>query len=149
MRLIADIDGMHAGVGVLLDYSGILAPFALTMIIDTGATNACLLPDHVHYFRIPYRRLSNARDPSTTVSGRIVPKLLPNVDLFIPVKTGPLHTRDELWQVHFDEFHILPPSRRRLPEPRHRVVSLLGMDVLQYFKNWKWNWGLRKLILET
>ena len=60
MRLVADIVNSHAQLGVLFYYHGILAPFPLTMVLDTGATCSCLLPDHVYYLRIPYLNLRDS-----------------------------------------------------------------------------------------
>ena len=89
MRLIAKIRGVHAQIDCLLNYRGILAPFPVTMVLDTGASCSCLLPDHVHYFRIPYQELTDADRPINTASGIVTPKILPNVDLILPIKTGP------------------------------------------------------------
>lgn len=148
MRLIADLNGVHAEIDCLLDHRGILAPFPVTMILDTGASCSCLLPDHVHYFRIPYQELSDSDDHINTASGRVIPKILPNVDLFIPVRTGPNYSQANLWKKSFDEFNILTPPRRYRPRPRHRVVSILGMDILKQFKKWQWDWNSSKLFLD-
>ncbi len=148
MRLIAEIIGVHAKIDCLLDYRGLLAPFPVTMLLDTGASCSCLLPDHVHYFRIPYQNLADADRPINTASGRITPKILPNVDLILPVRTGPYHSQTILWKISFDEFQIVPPQRRHVPQPRHRVVSIIGMDILKYFKKWQWDWNASELILD-
>lgn len=148
MRLIGRIDGVHALLDCLLDHQGLLAPFPVTMLIDTGASCSCLLKDHVHYFKIPYQTLPDADSPITTASGRTIPKLLPNVDLILPVRTDPPYTEITLLGFHFDEFQILPPKRRYVPRPRHRVVSILGMDVLRIFKQWTWDWNEQQLILD-
>jgi hypothetical protein len=36
-----------------------------------------------------------------------------------------------------------------VPEPRHRVVSLLGMDVLSSFDSWRWDRDRRRVYLDT
>jgi len=148
MRLIARINGMHALIDCLLYYPGILAPFPITMLVDTGASCSCLLQDHVHYFQIPYNRLADADNHVSTASGRVIPKILPNVDLILPVKNEPNFTQTTLCTIHFDRFQILPPSRRYVPILRNRVVSIIGMDVLREFKRWHWDWNSSELILD-
>ena len=148
MRLIAKIRGVHAQIDCLLNYRGILAPFPVTMILDTGASCSCLLPDHVHYFRIPYQELTDADRPINTASGIVTPKILPNVDLILPLKTGLNYSQAILWKIFFDEFQILPPPRKHIPQPRHRVVSIIGMDVLKDFKKWLWDWNSSELVLD-
>jgi len=149
LRLVADIVNGHAQLGVLFYYHGILAPFPLTMVLDTGATCSCLLPDHVYYFRIPYLNLRDSPGESNMARGRVRSKILPNVDLYIPVLGGPDSDQDQIWPIHFDEFDIIPPLRGHVPEPRHRVVSLLGMDVLSSFDSWKWDRDRRRVYLDT
>ena len=76
-------------------------------------------------------------------------KVLPDVDLYLPVLGGPLNTRRQVWPIHFDEFEVIPPLRRHMPGPRHRVVSLIGMDVLSSFNVWRWDWDRKKVYLDT
>lgn len=149
MRLVADIVNGHAQVDALFDYRGILAPFPLTMVLDTGASCSCLLPDHVYYFRIPYTQLEDSPHEASTAGGRVRTKILPDVDLYLPVYGGPLNTRKQVWPIHFNEFEVIPPLRRHMPEPRHRVVSLIGMDVLSSFNVWRWDWDRKKVYLDT
>jgi len=147
MRLIAELNGVHATVNGLFSYPGILAPFGLTFLIDTGATCSCLLRDHVHYFGIPHTRLPDANDGTETAAGRINPKILGQAETYLPISD----IEDDpptLRRLHFTDFQILPPPSRHSPEPRHKVVSLLGMDVLQNFTKWSWDWESRKLVLE-
>ncbi len=148
MRLIARINGVHGLIDCLLNYTGILAPFPVTMLVDTGASCSCLLQDHVYYFEIPYRRLADGNEPIRTASGRVTPKILPNVDLILPVRTGPDHSQTGLFKIHFDEFRIIPPQRRFRPVSRQRVVSIVGMDVLRLFKNWQWKWDALELVMD-
>ncbi len=147
MRLTAELNGVHATVNGLFSYPGILAPFGLTFLIDTGATCSCLLRDHVYYFGISYTNLPDAGGGTETAAGWINPKILGQADIYLPISD----TEDELptlRRIHFTDFQILPPPRRHSPEPRHRVVSLLGMGVLQNFTDWRWNWDSRKLVLD-
>ncbi|MCW4049812.1 MAG: hypothetical protein NWE89_08760 [Candidatus Bathyarchaeota archaeon] len=147
MRLEADLNVFHATVDALFTHPGILAPFGLTLLLDTGATRSCLLRDHVHYFGIPYQSLPKDREPTQTAAGEVTPRLLPKVDIFLPIKDSEAEPA-RLRKFHFEEFQILPPPRGHNPEPRHRVVSVLGMDVLRRFTKWDWDWNSRKLILD-
>lgn len=149
MRLVANIVDMHAEVNAVFNYHGILVPFSLTMVLDTGASCSCLLRDHVRQFGIPFNKLNDAPWSSNTVSGKVTSKLLPRVDLYLPVLTGPDLSHNQMLPFHFDYFEIIPPKRCRPGRPSHRVVSLLGMDVLRYFKNWEWDWDQFKVYLDT
>jgi len=60
MRLVANIVDMHAEVNAVFNYHGILVPFSLTMVLDTGASCSCLLRDHVRQFGIPFNKLNDA-----------------------------------------------------------------------------------------
>ena len=148
MRLVAELNGVHATVNGLFSYPGILAPFYLTFLIDTGASCSCLLRDHVHYFGINYPTLPDTGYSTETASGRVNPKNLGKADVYLPISEGP---EDEpiLRRIHFDDFQILPPPKRHTPEPRHKVVSLLGMDVLQNFTQWLWDWKQGTLFLDN
>ena len=148
MRLTAEINGVHATVNGLFSYPGILAPFGLTFLIDTGATCSCLLRDHVYYFGIPYTTLPDLDEGTETAAGRINPKILGDADIFLPISETE-NDEPTLRRIHFTDFQILPPPRRHSPEPRHRVVSLLGMDVLRNFTKWSWDWDSEELILES
>ena len=148
MRLVAEINGVHATVNGLFSYPGILVPFSLTFLIDTGASCSCLLRDHVHYFGINYSTLPDMGYSTETATGHVSPKNLGEADVYLPISETP---EDEpvLRRLHFDDFQILPPPKRHSPEPRHRVVSLLGMDVLKSFTKWSWDWDKRQLILDS
>ena len=148
MRLVAYVDDRrHAYINVLVEFHEHPQLEIATFLVDTGCTTTCLLQDHVLLFGINYSELLDAPGSSTTAGGRITPKLLPNVNIHIPVKTGLFNRENSFVKIAYDELRVMPPDQEHIPRPRNRVFSLLGMDILRQFK--KWRWRRDRLIMDT
>ena len=150
MQIIASLDvNHHAHILAYIICSQFSVPRTAHLIVDTGSTNTTLLSDDVTRLPINCENLQLSPTPCITANGTITPYLLPNADLTFEAKYGWLNRNQSLATFHLNNIHCMPPTQPQLLTHQRiqHTRSLLGMDILRYFKNWKFT--ERELILET
>ena len=120
----------------------------LQFIVDSGSATTTILPLEVVKLEIDCTRLRKGLRPLTTAKGEIFPYILPDVQLNLECNDGRI---DALEMFPLERIHCIKPRASHRTDPnllfRH-TFSLLGMDVLKYFRKWIWNFENRTLTLD-
>ena len=148
MQLKADLDpNFHAHIIGLLRCSQFEHPKFVHFVVDTGCSITTLLGDDVTRLSINCHGLQQT--DCNTANGMIRSYLLPQVDIILPIQHGLFGQQVRLTSFHLENAQCNPPTP---PQPTAtlipmQTVSLLGMDILRFFKNWKYT--RNKLIMKT
>ena len=117
----------------------------------SGSVTTTILPLEVLKLGIDCDKLNRGNRPLTTAKGEVFPYILPNVQLNIECECND-GKKDSLEIFPLKKIHCIKPrtSQKAKADPnqlfRH-TFNLLGMDVLQYFKKWIWDFENRTLTL--
>jgi hypothetical protein len=139
LRLVADLDKYkHAHLEGQVLCSQVDSSIAVYFLVDTGSTYTTILGQDAFKLGINFRKLRKATCSPDTAKGRIVPYELPNVDLQFEAIVG---SKAKTEKIPLEFIHCLPPPKNlNLLHPLNLMFSysLLGMDVLQFFRNWQY-----------
>ena len=139
MRVIAELDEhRHAYIFGYVSSVAVSNIERLRFIVDTGSTYTTILSQDTYRLGVDYRKLQKASCWSDTAKGLILPYELPNVTLRLEKSLGS-RARVEAFSLKF--VHCLPPPddlNKLHPLSLMHSYSLLGMDVLQFFRNWQY-----------
>lgn len=117
-------------------------------IVDSGSVTTTILPLDVVKLGIDCRKLEKGPRPLTTAKGEIFPYILPSVQLNLECNDGRAEALD---MFPLERIHCIKPRASQKSDPsllfRH-TFSLLGMDVLKYFKKWTWDFENKTLTLD-
>ena len=147
MQLRADLDqSFHAHVIGFLHCAQFGQPKSVHFIVDTGCSVTTLLGDDVTRLSINCHGLQQTE--CNTANGPIRPYLLPHAEVILPTYHGLSGKRVKFTLFHLKNIQCNPPTPP-LPTLTFPVqtISLLGMDILRFFKNWKYT--RNKLIMKT
>jgi hypothetical protein len=118
-----------------------LSPFdkglqEVRFLVDCGASRTTLSPYHVLALGIDWMRLPKSRYGCTLADGSVIyPKMLANVEIHVSKRDG--KSGGELvFQLPY--INAMPPPKSRVIE---QTSSLLGMDVLCNFVDWRWDFA--------
>lgn len=138
MRIIARVDGNHQAFilgGIKCTHLNQVEQ--ISFLVDTGCSVTCLLSDDVTRLRINWQPLSYAPHSVRTANGTTIPRLLPDVDVYLPALDGFMRSTHKILHVHYPQMQILPPNPQLPnPQPTCYTCSLLGMDFLHRFRKW-------------
>ncbi len=137
----------HAHVIGLVHCSQFQQPKPVHFVIDTGCSITTLLGDDVTRLSINCHGLQ--KTSCNTANGTVNPYLLPQVDVILPIQHGFFGRQVRLTTFRLNHIQCNPPTS---PQPTAnpfpmQSVSLLGMDILSFFRNWKYT--RNKLIMKT
>jgi hypothetical protein len=148
LRLVAVLDKFkHAYLNGQVLCSQVNNSVPLNFLVDTGSTYTTILGQDSYKLGINFRKLRKASCSSDTAIGRIMPYELSDVELQLEASAG---STTNPHRIPLKFIHCLPPPRDlNLLHPINLMFSysLLGMDVLQFFK--KWQYTDTTLILQT
>jgi hypothetical protein len=150
VQIVARLDSnYHAHLFGLINCSQFNRAKPIHLIIDTGSSNTTLLSDDVTKLAINCSGLQFAQFPCLTANGTITPYTLPEVDLLLLRRCGWLNRKTGLVTFHMANIHCMPPTHPQFLTQQQLLqsYSLLGMDVLQLFK--KWRFTQTELILKS
>ncbi len=119
----------------------------LRFIVDTGSTYTTIMSQDAYKLEIDCCKLRKSDCVTETAKGQLNPYELPDVTLQLEKKVG---SKKGMAKFPLGVIHCLPPpDDLNKVNPLSHVLSysLLGMDVLQFFK--KWQYTDSTLILET
>ena len=146
MQLVAKLDSQNqARLEAFIRLPWTLVPEPITFLVDTGCSTTCLLPDDVVRLGVKHADLPTVTKSIITANGPVALKLLRNVEIALPVRTGLLDKEGQV-NAPMSEIPILPPGPNFKPLPPALVFSLLGMDLLSHFP--KWRFGKTELVME-
>lgn len=104
-------------------------------LVDTGCTFTTILGRDSYMLGLDFKKMQQASCFSNTASGRIVPYELPNARLKFWTSEDSAESHVEI-PLRF--IHCMPPPTDLNQLPLLPGYSLLGMDVLQFFRNWQY-----------
>lgn len=115
------------------------ALYKVRFLVDCGASRTTLSPYHVLALGIDWMSLPKSRYGCTLADGSVIyPKMLANVELHLSNQGGEL-----IFQLPY--INAMPPPKSRVIE---QTSSLLGMDVLCNFTEWRWDFANGLLCLK-
>jgi hypothetical protein len=148
MRLIGRIDKLkQAKVDGYIRYPPRLENHPILFLVDTGASNSCILPDDVVKLGLDSSTLQTVTKTIVTANGPVNLKVLQNAEIVLPVYIGLLDNKKAYLSFPMDNLAVLPPGPNYAPLPRELVFSILGMDILSHFP--KWIFGKEQLYMEN
>lgn len=116
-------------------------------LVDTGSTYTTILGQDTFKLGIKVKRLPRSKCSSDTAKGHLLPYELPDVKLRFDTNADP---EESPIIIPLEFIQCLPPPKelnRLHPLNLMFSYSLLGMDVLKFFKRWQYT--ETTLILET
>lgn len=140
---LSNIEIKHAYIIGSIKYD----PFAedlheVKFLIDSGASRTTLSPYDVLALNIDWKRLHNSPFGCTIADGsKVYPKMLPNVEIHINRRDGKPHS-ESVFELAF--IHVMPIPKGK---PMEKSSSILGMDVLNNFSGWQWDYANKFLYL--
>lgn len=117
------------------DYQSVL------FMVDTGCSVTTLLPDDVYRLLINCTALQPTTSDIGTANGIIHPYIYPNPELRLKVNFGWFNHRETFAKPPLDFIYCVPPPPNMPPAPQIRLdlaYSVIGIDILHYFKHWKY-----------
>lgn len=147
MRIIAELDEHKQPY--LLGYilcSQLDTPRKVLFYLDTGSTVTTLLDIDIVRLGLNWRNLEQTE--CDTAVGIACPYVLPSATILLKSIDN---NEIALNPFPLDIIHLLPPDDPTTVTPVEYefAFSLLGMDILQKFKTWKFNYEEKKVVLET
>ena len=152
MRLLARIppDWNQAIIQGTIKVQHIEERLPIVFLVDTGCTETTLLQGDAIRLRIDWSNLPFKPEDVTTASGQVRPRLLSNVDIFLPIKEGFLNRNTSEIMKHYDQIDLMYFGEHNAQlQPPLRICtsySILGMDILESFT--KWIWKSDRLIMD-
>ena len=148
MRLIGQIDKLkQARVEGYIRYPPTWMNHPLIFLVDTGASNSCILPDDVVKLGVDSNTLQTVTKTIVTANGPVNLKVIQNAEIVLPVYIGLMDNKKAYLSFPMDNLPVLPPGPNYVPLPRELVFSIIGMDILSHFP--KWSFGKEKLYMEN
>jgi len=148
MRLVGQIDKLkQARVEGYIRYPPNWENHPITFLVDTGASNSCILPDDAAKLDVNSTTLQTVTKTIVTANGPVNLKVIQNAEIVLPVYVGLLDNRKAYLSFPMDNLAVLPPGPNFKPLPRELVFSILGMDILSNFP--KWIFGKEQLYMEN
>ncbi len=148
MRLIGKIDKLkQARVEGYVRYPPTYQNQQITLLVDTGSSNSCLLPDDVARLNIDHLSLQSVTKTIVTAKGPVDLKVIHQAEIILPVLAGLLDNKRGYVSFPMESLAVLPPGPDFKPLPKELVFSLLGMDILIHFP--RWSFGRDRLIMEN
>lgn len=139
MKIVADLGRYkHAYLNGKLLCSQFNDFMPVHFLVDTGSTYTTILGQDSFRLGLNFKKLGKAGCSSDTAKGRILPYELPDVQLQFEASIGSIESPVV---IPLKFIHCLPPPRDiNLLHPLDLMsaYSLLGMDVLQFFKKWQY-----------
>jgi predicted aspartyl protease len=124
----------HARITGTINCPQFIEPRNVNFLIDSGACFTTLLPYDVVTLEIDWKRLDEANFDCRCANGDCFrPRILPNVEIRLNNEDG-VPTKEEIFNLPF--INVIPPPKVLKYEPD--PFSLLGMDVLNRFRIWRW-----------
>jgi hypothetical protein len=101
-------------------------------LVDCGASRTTLSSYHVLALGLDWERLPESRYGCTLADGSVIfPKMIVNVEIHVSKQGGEL-----IFQLPY--INAMPPPKTKIIE---QTASLLGMDVLSNFRDWRWDFA--------
>lgn len=148
MRLIGRIDRLkQARVEGYIRYPPNHVNQPVTLLVDTGCSNSCILPDDVLRLGIDHEVLQTVTKTIVTANGPVNLKVIQRAEIVLPVQVGLLDNKRAYVNFPMESLAVLPPGPQYAPLPKELVFSLLGMDVLSHFP--RWSFGKERLVMEN
>jgi hypothetical protein len=148
LRLIGRVDKLkQARVEGYIRYAPNWDNHPITFLVDTGASNSCILPDDVLKLNLDSSTLQTVTKTIVTANGPVNLKVIKNAEIVLPVFIGLLDNKKAYISFPMDNLPVLPPSPNYAPLPKVLVFSILGMDVLSHFP--RWSFGKERLVMEN
>ncbi len=148
MRLVGQIDKLkQARVEGYIRYPPKWENHPITFLVDTGASNSCILPDDVAKLGVDSDTLQTVTKTIVTANGPVNLKVIQNAEIVLPVYVGLLDNKKAYLSFPMDNLAVLPPGPSFKALPPELVFSILGMDILGNFP--KWIFGKEQLYMEN
>jgi len=148
MRLIGKIDKLkQARVEGYVRYPPNYQNLQIILLVDTGSSNSCLLPDDVVRLSIDHSSLQSVTKTIVTAKGPVELKVIHQAEIILPVLAGLFDNKRAYVSFPMESLAVLPPGPDFKPLPKELVFSLLGMDILIHFP--RWNFGKDRLVMEN
>ncbi len=148
MRLIGRVDKLkQARVEGYIRWAPKWDNHPITFLVDTGASNSCILPDDVAKLGVESDALQVVTKTIVTANGPVNLRVIPNAEIVLPVYVGLLDNKKAYLSFPMEHLPVLPPQQNFTPLPKELVFSILGMDVLSNFP--KWIFGKEQLYMEN
>ncbi len=148
MRLIGRVDKLkQARVEGYIRYAPKWDNHTIIFLVDTGASNSCILPDDVSKLGVESESLQVVTKTIVTANGPVNLRVIPNAEIVLPVFVGLLDNKKAYITFPMENLPVLPPSQNYVPLPKELVFSILGMDVLSHFP--RWSFGKERLVMEN
>lgn len=117
-------------------------------LVDTGCSITTLLSDDAARLAINCNSLPQATFTVTTANGRVHPWCIDRPDFLLTVRHGMFHRKETVTRTPLKFICCMAPIGNPTI-PYDRTNSALGMDILHFFKNWRWQFKDRTLIMQT
>jgi len=140
LPIIADVDkDRSANIVGYLGCSQFHGLKPVNFIVDTGATITTILPFDTLKLGIQCNGLKKAQMPCVTAKGEIYPYMLSDVQVHLRCNDGKKDSFEifPLSSIHCMSSKVKKKDSQILTFP----YSLLGMDILCYFRNWHWDFN--------
>jgi hypothetical protein len=148
MRLVGNIDKLkQARVEGYIRYPPNWENHPITFLVDTGASNSCILPDDVAKLGVDSDTLQTVTKTIVTANGPVNLRVIQNAEIVLPVYVGLLDNKKAYLSFPMDNLAVLPPGPNFRALPPELVFSILGMDILSNFP--KWIFGKEQLYMEN
>lgn len=148
MRLIGRVDKLkQARVEGYIRYAPNWENHPITFLVDTGASNSCILPDDAAKLGLDAGTLQTVTKTIVTANGPVNLKVIQNAEIVLPVFVGLLDNKKAYLSFPMDNLPVIPPQQNYAPLPPELVFSILGMDVLSHFP--RWSFGKEQLYMEN
>jgi hypothetical protein len=148
LRLIGRVDKLkQARVEGYIRYAPNWENHPITFLVDTGASNSCILPDDVVRLDVDAGMLQTVTKTIVTANGPVNLKVIQNAEIVLPVFVGLLDNKKAYFSFPMDNLPVIPPQQNYTPLPPELVFSILGMDVLSHFP--RWIFGKEQLYMEN
>jgi hypothetical protein len=146
--LIGRVDKLkQARVEGYIRYAPTWENHPITFLVDTGASNSCILPDDVAKLGVDSQTLQVVTKTIVTANGPVNLRVIPNAEIVLPVFVGLLDNKKVYLSFPMEHLPVLPPGPSFTPLPKELVFSILGMDVLSHFP--RWIFGKKQLYMEN
>ncbi len=122
--------------------------YYVRFLVDTGCSITTLLSDDAARLAVNCNSLPQATFTVSTANGRVHPWCIDRPDLLLTVRYGLLHLKEVVTRTPIRFICCMAPTGNPAL-PYDRTNSALGMDILQFFKKWHWQFQKNTLIMET